>query len=602
MKSVINAPSFTIKSADDTSIVVNTFLYNWGKKGFRFTKNPIVEDPATPSIGAQKILTDLLETIRQHCSDHELRIFCVERYNDRYYHDIYRLYYSKKHFQFPDLCGRVFLFDNGRLKRRPNTTEKAEAKNSTDCYQNAFIGAIVRRPLPGREIGRTLIDPRYVLGTSYSDRLSSNVWRNRYHMTLQGIPLSVVAFPFTMQDGEVATCAETTIINMMDYYSQRYSEYKSILPSEIVNIVHNNSNVRNLPSNGLSYEMISRVFVELGFSPILYPFSSTMKATNFLNILHAYVASGIPVALGIEDNDGGDGHSIIIIGTEKRFAGSSSEERKKSFKESTLTYLPNEVNDLWMISKGAFNNAYVVMDDGEKPYTSVSIYQNNDKIVIEYPEDAITKEKRKVVTCFLSPMSGEMTMDAKDVTEKFKTLLMSPEFGYPSFIQKLSEKAEGLNAVDFDMYGMDQTGTSKHVGTDMSNPLMTRIFLCQSKRLKEQRVASYINGNDSEARKKFQDVHLPRFVWVCEIYTKNSYCYKKPFMVGEIIIDATTHSTVNNDYSSIVWVRYPYRYAYRKPDESEALLLKRMDKQIEYAETEWKLISPYRFKDDCSRL
>lgn len=40
-----------------------------------------------------------------------------------------------------------------------------------------------------------------------------------------------------MQDGETTTCAEVTILNLMDYFGKKYCEYRSILPSDIVSIV-----------------------------------------------------------------------------------------------------------------------------------------------------------------------------------------------------------------------------------------------------------------------------------------------------------------------------------------------------------------------------
>lgn len=128
-----------------------------------------------------------------------------------------------------------------------------------------FIGTIVNRPLRDGKVGRSLINPYYVLG-------KKDIYLRfaGYSATIFGMRFKINAFPFSMQDGETTTCAEIIIINLMDYFSNKYQEYRNILPSEITKIVVENDFQRTLPARGLNYSTITKVFSEAGFYPRLY--------------------------------------------------------------------------------------------------------------------------------------------------------------------------------------------------------------------------------------------------------------------------------------------------------------------------------------------
>lgn len=87
----------------------------------------------------------------------------------------------------------------------------------------------------------------------------------KYVVTVFGKQLEVWAFPYGMQDGETTSCAEVTILNLLDYYSQSYPEYHYLLPSEISHLVEKSSFERRMPTTGLSYELISKVFAKQDF-------------------------------------------------------------------------------------------------------------------------------------------------------------------------------------------------------------------------------------------------------------------------------------------------------------------------------------------------
>lgn len=528
-----------------------------------------------PEGNTAEVLRKLLKGVLQRTTKRgPVYIFFSEYYNDKFYSDIHSFHYATKYFPIPNVCSRFFLFDAERLK-------ELYQGHQTDI-SSAFIGSIVRRPLPGREIGRTLINPDYLFPTNDEGELKCNIWRNKYKLTMFGIPLTVWAFPYTMQDGEVATCAETTILNITDYYSQRYAEYRMAFPSTISEIVQRNSIVKSIPSSGLSYEMVSKVFVELGFSPVMY--HTDRIKYRFGEFLHTYVASGFPVALGLEANDGeSKGHSVIVIGTQNRLIDADSQKREKAFSELPVLRLPDKKTERtnYQALKGALDNLYIVMDDGRAPYACAEIFDRDGDVYLRYADD----QAEWKISIFLVPMGGEMLMDADSAINSFRYVLKSNEFGYTAYIQKLIEQNKDIPEI-----------TDYLAGDSNNNPLLTRIFLCPSKRLKEQRIREYRDDLDWESMNMFQEVHLPRYVWCCELFTRPSYTDKKAQCVGEILIDANNVAAPDDYFQNIVWIKYPWKTACRPPNHDMKKLDDEMRESVDAHGKTWTPITPYRFE------
>lgn len=575
---------------------IHLFLHEWNKKDIfedvrKFQDGEIasleLSEIRPEEQKTEKILCNLINEILIHLPkttryDRAIEILYVPNYQDKFYQDIYAAYYSGKHFS-PDssCCSRFFLFDSEGLQKCSSITD----------LNDAFIGIIVRRPLPGREIGRTLINPKYLFDHIEKNGACSNIWKNNYHVTMYGIPLTVPAFPYTMQDGEVATCAETSIMNLLDYFSARYSDYKMLVPSKISEIVRHYSNTRNLPSPGLTYEMISKVLMETGFSPKIY--KAKEWNNEFIKILHSYVASGIPVAVGLEGGFPGENarHSIIIIGTPRKMIYSSKDERIKDFDRSSVLLMPDAKSDKCysMIQKTSIHNQYVVMDDRKSPYSVSTIHDNINSVYITYNDSdpSCQSEERWEVSIFSVPLGREMMMDADTAILYFESLMKRPKYSYITHIHSCQLKNPTDRRI---LLAGDYNAGEK--------PLMARIFLCSSRRLKEQRIQNYKSMGNYDVMLDFQEVHLPHFVWVCELYSYESYTNKDPYSIGEIILDATT-GAAHDDDSAIVWIQYPGMTAYRHQREDIGELRKRVEdiNRSNIENLEWQRIMPFQFED-----
>jgi len=290
-----------------------------------------------------RVLYKLLENIS--C----LTIAIEHKYVEKVYRDSYYMHYSCKHQNYDRYCKRLFLF-NGNIMQ-----DGVFPDYDIKFLQKEFIGTISIRPIAERKIGRSLINPYFV-----TDREEVYLRYAKYSVTISGVRLYINAFPYSMQDCETTTCAEITILNLLDYYSQKYSEYKYLLPSDIAEITKRNGFERSLPTKGLGYSVITKVFSEAGFYPKLYRVEALREVSQFKRIMHYYIESGIPVAVGVKIDDE-TRHSIVCMGHGKINYQNIDKKIYGIYAQDTDEYI-------WLIDSADLSNDYIVMDDGQEPY------------------------------------------------------------------------------------------------------------------------------------------------------------------------------------------------------------------------------------------
>lgn len=569
------------------------------------------------------ILFSMLSTVLKNCK-HPLHIYYVDNYNDRSFFDSYKYYYAAKYRHVNSFCSRFFIFDHTLLD------QVVEDETFERCVNAAFIGSFVRRPIPGCEIGRTLLDPRYFFDNVFSDSDTfedretldppCNIWRNKYKMTLCGISLSVWAFPFSMQDCEMSTCSETTALNIFDYYSKRYPDYRSVYPSEISDYIREMTGLPSVPAKGLTYEMLSKLFTHFGFSPVLVQLSNTGVA----DVLQAYVASGVPVALGIKSlKEPHMRHSVIITGTEYKFATASSLERKLALLTAQTIRPGNgeDQNDIHILLKGALGHSYVIMDDGRPPYSIASFGSYSDKLIIRYKEsfenagrvlgnlrdkdsqiysllpsfpNEVTSDWEMSV--FVAPMGKEMVMNAQTALYIFQSILYNKICGYSFYIKRLSQSLPEEDP-SHDIGIQKNVMKALEAGFSENYPLVVRVFLCPARRYKEQRIKEYSAQGNSKDLSLLQHLHCPRFLWVAELYTPSSFVKETgPECVGEIVLDATTTTSPSDQLSNVILIKYPFFSACCTPDQTESIVEQIRDGTEDIFYKSFSGFAPFRFE------
>ena len=94
-----------------------------------------------------------------------------------------------------------------------------------------------------------------------------------------------------------------------------------------------------------------------------------------------------------------------------------------------------------------------------------------------------------------------------------------------------------------------EIGVNKYSKQLINKDIITRVFLTSSKSYKKKRR----NDNlPSELLKIYCEMHMPKFIWICEISTPD--LFSKGKVIGEIIYDATAS---DNDRFSFLSIHYP---------------------------------------------
>lgn len=440
-----------------------------------------------------------------------------EGYVDKIYRDCYYNHFAGKHFEYSRYCKRVFLFANDCSDYVINYNEELLNEN--------FIGCFVVKPLKVGAIGRTLLNPKYLFNKHYQNFIY--VRTAEYFVHLRGMKLKVNAFPFSMQDSETLTCAETSLLNIFDYYSNKYSDYKFVLPSDIFNAAKSNGYERNLPSVGMSYMLMSRIMIEFGFHPRLYLKDAIKNDEELVRILSYYVESAIPVALGIRGKDFFN-HSVVCIGHGKNNVDNMLKKLHR-VSSNDLIKDSNTEKTLFIADSANIIDEYIVMDDNVTPYSIYSISRSKKDVL---SNENITLNDFRIL-CLAVPLYKRMYLEAKDARNIYMELLKESQFSFDEQYYRLF---------------------SKEVGTK-ENPIVMRIFLASSRTFKRERILAF--NDDDFCRCIYSVTPFSQFVWVCELYDLEYYNKRQP--IGEIVLDATSTATTK-PFDSVIMINYPRKY------------------------------------------
>lgn len=449
----------------------------------------------------KELFRSIIEMIRK--SADIVTVFVEFNHIDASYTDTYYNYFSGLHFQPGKYCKR-FSFFQGEIK--PHFFLKKEYQKN---LQEKLIGTIIIRPLKYGFIGRTLIDPSKV---SRGDPDKSIYLRTaKFIQHILGVEFIIDAFPFCSQDSSFMTCAEVTILNLMEYYSMRYHAYKNILPSDIKSLSQQYQYERVTPSAGLTYLVVSKILSEFGFSPRIYNRESIKihslvgdeRENEIKRIMHYYVESGIPVAVNVEPEDGDvrEGHSLLCIG----HSGEMEENRAKKYGMIGI----NEKHEV--INSADFYTNYCVIDDHQKPY-----------------------EMRKYVE-----MSTFQNMKISNLAVPlYKKMYLEAKYAYDIFYRIFRSEKLGLSCWDIPRECLAE-----------NEKVVMRIYQASSRSYKAFKIAAYDDFHIAR-KAEFAQLELPQFVWCCEFFSYTQYMKEDRGAFANIILDAT--ASLKHDYVGAV--------------------------------------------------
>ena len=219
--------------------------------------------------------------------------------------------------------------------------------------QDVYRGYCVLRPTPRRVIGYTFLSPKIYKDNNFSVCLCE---RSSF---IKGRRVSTCAFPFSGQDGEMNSCAETCITMMFDYFSRRYNKYARVLPSQISSQLTDSILDRKQPSVGIDVDTVAAIMNAFNLNTRQYCKALPEKENNgscysadeFKRLLHIYIDSGFPLYIVTEQ------HAMLAIGRQNRL----------------FCYSPQ----------------LVVMNDTKKPYWQLHNEDDVVSFIVPMPENIL---------------------------------------------------------------------------------------------------------------------------------------------------------------------------------------------------------------------
>lgn len=451
---------------------------------------------------------------------------------DRQYRDSYYSYFSQKYSDFERNCLRLVFFE-GEVKYTDFMSDVSK------IGKELFIGTIVLRPLNVGNIGHTLLNPRKL-------NISGYVQTCKFKVMICGRKFAIRAFPYLSQDNETMTCAETALFNLIQYYSEKYCEYRVLMPSEILKTLEAASYERVLPSHGADDVCMAKVLQAGHFHPRLYRFDDE-EGQDFEDLFYTYVESGIPFILGLPQ------HAVICIGH-----GSVDFTMAHHKLEDISDYDILENKKVYYVSTARLVDEYIFMDDNQAPYVvstidrlTVSYYENSDffdeidddKLEdgnmegnsgdnvsegdVEFSQEAIQKMKKRFDSLIV-PLYKRTFLDAS----RAKSIFDENFLKNPDFIKKIQDAYD-----------------DKTWGFTIENPFVWRMYLASSNSYKDFRCRKASNTNIYEY---YSSQSYPRFIWVLEIGTILTFSEKRARV--EVLLDAT--SSRNSDTWAILSISY----------------------------------------------
>lgn len=427
-------------------------------------------------------------------------IYCLIEYPyvDKFYRDSYYSYYSSKHTTYKRDCIRVSLFTS------EITHDDFLTKVDPEGLNSKFVGYFVIRPTLGALIGRSVINPLALEDNSFK------ICSCKAVSFVLGVRLETSGFPHSSQDRETILCAETTIWALMEYFSNRYPDYKPVVPSQIHSTLKSVMYERQLPSRGLTMDQISFALKEFGFGTRIYSVPS--YRTDISNIIDCYIESGIPllVGLGLPESVG---HVVVCIG--KHYEGDYEID------ELDLESFTSHGRDKSFVNYTSFPKKFVVQDDNLAPYQVIDIANP----MIHYEEEDL---KYLTVDSIIVPLYSKIYLEAEVAKELFLQIIKDEQ-----------------------------------VGHDFEEGFVFRYFLASSRSFKNH--ISQSAGMTFGLKYNVVSAKMPKFIWCAEIYAAKTRVNYASMPIGLMVLDAT--ETKAAGINSLIFASYSDGSVYKNENK-----------------------------------
>lgn len=428
-----------------------------------------------------RYLNELMHQYLAKLNDDDLSYLIEFPYTDKVYRNSFYHYYASKLYSYKRDCIRVSIFRKGIDQTFFRDATK------TNLLSDSYLGFFIVRPLTPALLGRNAINK-----SIFTHGKQFLVMTAPISAAINGIKLSVNAFPHSSQDSETISCAETTLWSLMEYFGNKYPEYQPTLPSKIHDILSFRKPERQVPSNGLELMDISFALKKFGFGSKVY--TKAEFGDQFFNLFRIYVESGIPVVTTLQGD--GIGHAIICVGR-KEFDPNDL----ATIKPINISFSDPSKGILSIYFNSRIERDFVFIDDNRGPYQSASL----SNPCAHYPT---SNWHSCQINSFVVPLYAKIYLEAFQV----ECYLLKYTKNY---LQKYFLGGERI---------------------------FFRMFLASGRSFKQHIALNSALGEG--AKEVLVSCTMPKFIWVAELSDLDLIKEKKGN--GLIILDATEVNIIDN--------------------------------------------------------
>ncbi|WP_020677333.1 hypothetical protein [Geopsychrobacter electrodiphilus] len=282
------------------------------------------------------------DELDKHISNEINEIILEYPYVDKDFRDTYYNDFSKRFEKISRDSVRLHLF--------------YDKDNSS---QNNYAGFLTLRDTKVYTIGRSYLCPK-----ALKDFSGGYYCLAEYSVLFKGNELTVWAFPWMQQDGNVSICAHIAAWSVVRYFSQKYPFYPEKTLHEIT--VHD-SPTRRIPSRGATIEQIAQILQKNRFDPEVYvreisSEDAIYKPEEFNRLIYTFIESGIPYIAGLREKK----HAVAIVG-----------HGELSDIDSVFSEGQGVVDSCDLVE------SVILSDDNHLPYRKAYNYENDGYIKLE---------------------------------------------------------------------------------------------------------------------------------------------------------------------------------------------------------------------------
>ncbi|MBI4005735.1 MAG: hypothetical protein HY356_03605 [Gammaproteobacteria bacterium] len=267
--------------------------------------------------------TRQVQYLERYLSEMEAKVILREpKYFDRDYLAEFAAFYSISSKGYVNICERLHFFSKN-IGRRTLTAAVGGSKKAIEQLQDAYLGFIVKRPIPAAPLGRTVLKwfPDQFINTTPRVINPSRP----YFAHIAGVELWVEGLAWQQQDTGVGACATISLWSML--HSSAFDDHHAIpTTADITRDAHKRHSfgTRVFPSKGLNILQIYEAIKERDLVPLIT--EGDVKDTNgrtigfskdrFASTCVSFIRSGYPVLIVGRLQSGEDvgDHAICCVG------------------------------------------------------------------------------------------------------------------------------------------------------------------------------------------------------------------------------------------------------------------------------------------------